>query len=279
VRVGQIIGGRYKLEEKLDKGGQGTIYRARDLVDHEQVAVKVIADAVAMNSEWRERMFREARALASLSGTAAVRVLDQRWAEDGALCLIMELLKGSDLEDYLHAAEERGERLQVSALTALFEPIVGTLEVAHDRGILHRDLKPANIFVLEGGGVRLLDFGFAKFVRERRFTADGFVAGSPSYIAPETWRDAKTLDQRIDVYSLAAVIFRALAGSAPFVSDDIAVILRQATSAPRPSLHALRPDLPKYVDDWVQQALAINPDERFVRVRAMWAALRGALGR
>lgn len=280
-RSGQVIGGRYELVALIDKGGQGAVYRARDLVDRDEVAVKVLNDAVGNQPEWRERMFREARALASLLGTAAVRVFDQQWTDDGALCLVMELLQGLDFDSYLKSVEQTGERMQVPLLARLLGPIVDTLEIAHDQGILHRDLKPANIFVLNPlghGGVKLLDFGFAKFVRLKSVTAAGFVAGSPSYIAPESWRgDPEQLDRRIDVYALAAVIYRALAGTPPFVSDDLREMLRLATRGPRPSLHAVRPDLPPGVDDWVEQALAIEPGDRFLRVRAMWNAFRDAV--
>ncbi len=278
IRAGQVIAGRYKLLGLIDKGGQGHVYRAVDQVDGQELAIKVLIDQGSRDPTFRERMFREARAMASLTGTAAVRVLDQRWSDDGALCLVMELLHGKDFEDYLRNLEAQGQRLAPAELLRLIEPIVHTLEVAHDRGILHRDLKPANIFVLDGGGVRLVDFGFAKFVRERRFTADGFIAGSPSYIAPEIWLDAKHIDHRIDVYSLAAVIFRALAGKAPFESKDLVEVLKLATRAARPSLRAFRPELRPAVDDWVEHALAIDPNERFHRVRAMWTALCLVLG-
>jgi serine/threonine-protein kinase len=222
------------------------------------------------------------RALASLTGTAAVRVFDQQWTDDGALCLVMELLHGRDFEMYLRSLESAGQRLDLPLLFRLLGPIVDTLEIAHDQGILHRDLKPPNIFVQEPlgtGGVKLLDFGFAKFVRLKSVTAAGFVAGSPSYIAPESWRgDPDAVDRRIDVYGLAAVIFRALAGRPPFVSDDLRELLRLATSGPRPSLHAIRPDLPQEIDDWVHQALAIDPADRFFRVRALWNAFHEAVG-
>ena len=278
-RSDEVIGERYRLLNLLDRGGQGAVYRAQDLRDGDEVAVKILNAPDIDGAEWRERMFREAHALTVLSGTAAVRVYHQVWSHDGALCLIMELLRGADFEDYLKAREARGEKPSIQELTPLIEPIVETLEVAHGVGILHRDIKPANIYVQNDGSVRLLDFGLAKFVRMRSLTANGFVAGSPNYIAPEGWK-GKThlLDQRIDVYGLAAVIFRALTGAPPFAAEDVRDVLLQATRGERPSLHALRPDLRPDVDEWVKQALAIEPEHRFTRVRAMWHALKSVAG-
>src|SRR5690606_599486 len=120
-----------------------------------------------------------ARALTLLSGTAAVKVYDQRWTEDGALCIIMELLSGTHLEERLLMMKGEGRQMSPHELAMLLEPVVHTLDVAHRNNILHRDIKPANIFVLDSGGVRLLDFGFAKFTHLRGMTEYGQVAGSP----------------------------------------------------------------------------------------------------
>jgi serine/threonine-protein kinase len=103
------------------------------------------------------------------------------------------------------------------------------------------------------------------------------IAGSPSYIAPETWLGKRdVVDHRIDVYSLGAVMFRCLAGRAPFISTDLGALLREVTGAARPSLHALRPDLPPGIDDWVSQALAIDPAQRFQGVVALFRAFQYA---
>jgi serine/threonine-protein kinase len=277
-RSGHVIGQRYRLLHQLDRGGQGVVYRALDLRQGDEVAVKILSDRIAHDAEWRERMFREAHALTVLTGTAAVRIYQQLWSDDGALCLVMELLRGKDFEDHLRGGEATGTRLTVRDLVPLIEPLVHTLEVAHSAGILHRDIKPGNIFVLNDGGVRLLDFGLAKFVRMRGLTATGFIAGSPSYIAPECWRGRLDIDQRIDVYALAAVIFRALVGKPPFEGGDLRDVLVQVTTGERPSLHRVRPDLSPDIDDWVRQALAIEPNERFLRVQAMWNALKHVAG-
>lgn len=273
-RVGEVVGERYRLDELLSRGGQGSIYAATDLVDGESVAVKVLSGAKARDPELRERMFREARAMVSLSGTAAVRVLDQKWSARGELCLILERLHGRDFEDYLQQREGLDLPLALHEVVAMLEPIAVTLEAAHAAGILHRDVKPANIFVCTNGTVRLLDFGFAKFITLRGLTRLGYVAGSPSYIAPETWGGKHdSLDHRVDVYALGAVVFRALAGRPPFAAEQLLELYQLVMHAPRPSLHALRPDLPADIDAWVEQALAIDPHQRFSSATALFGAL------
>jgi serine/threonine-protein kinase len=244
----------------------------------DEVAVKVLVPPKKADAAWRERMLREVHALTVLAGTAAVRVYHQVWGADGELFLIMELLRGANLETCLDTAKERQQLLGFADLLPILEPVVSTLETAHHAGILHRDLKPGNIFVQNDGTVRLLDFGFAKFLRMRSVTLAGHIAGSPSYIAPECWKETtEALDQRIDVYGFSAVVFRALAGRPPFVGDGVIQIMRQCSSAARPSLYALRPDLPPVIDDWVKSALAIERDERFTTVRAAWRALKSVL--
>ena len=275
---GEIVGGRYRVVQVIDRGGQAAVYRGVDLRVGDEVAIKAILPPKKSDASWRDRMLREVHALTVLAGTAAVRAYHQVWGEDGTLFLIMELLRGANLETCLELAKEQGKLLGLADLRPILEPVVSTLETAHAAGILHRDLKPGNIFVQSDGSVRLLDFGFAKFLRMRTVTLAGHVAGSPSYIAPECWKETtEQLDQRVDVYGLSAVAFRALAGRPPFVGNNIIQIMRQCSSAPRPSLHQLRPDLPEAVDDWVNAALAIDREERFMTVRASWHALSAAL--
>ena len=273
-----MIGARYELEKLFASGGQGHIYRARDRTQGDQVAIKILKDEFAQDVQWRERMFREARALCTLSGTSAVRVFDQRWTADGALCIVMELLEGMHLEDKLCQWEQAGRRIPADLVASLLRPVVQTLEVAHENSIIHRDLKPANIFVLNDGTVRLLDFGFAKFERLIAMTQFGQIAGSPSYLAPECWRgDSSILDRRVDVYGLGAVIYRCLAGAPPFEGSAVR-LLKLVTTAERPRLTTRRSDLPEAMDDWVSTALAIEPNDRFDSVAALWNAFRLASG-
>jgi serine/threonine protein kinase len=270
-----LIGDRYELAAVIGKGGHGIVYRAVDRQTGSNVAIKFLHDAFAVDPQYNIRMLREAQVMAALAGTSAIRIHGLHTTSEGALYLVMEYLVGGDLDDYLDRREAAGEKLSIEDLFDLLDPIVDTLEAAHARGIVHRDLKPGNIFVLQEGGVRLLDFGLAKVLAASPLTHDGMVAGSPSYIAPEVWRgNPRALDHRIDVYSLGAIAFRALANKVPFAGTSLIEKFQLATAGERPSLWQERPDLPREIDEWVAQALAIDPERRFHKVRGMWNALR-----
>jgi eukaryotic-like serine/threonine-protein kinase len=274
-QLGQILGGRYELRDVIASGGQGFLYRAKDTRDGGDVAIKVLRNASA-DPDAVERFVREANAMTQLAGTAVVKIFEQVKAGEGATGIVMELLRGRDLKDELEDLESRNERMPREQIFHLFGPIVKTLEAAREGGIVHRDIKPENIFVIHpayGGGVRLLDFGFARFLNSRRITQEGMVPGSPSHISPEVWMGVQDIDHRADVYSLAVVLFRVLGGKVPFAGANFIELMKAVTKGPRPSLRALRPDLPPSIDDWVQHALSADRDRRFARATAMWNAL------
>ena len=277
--AGIVVADRYELRGVIGQGGHGTVYRAVDRSTGRGVAVKMLSDSFANEPEYAARLAREQEALVLLAGTSAVAVYDLCRAPNGSLCLVMELLEGIDFEKYLEELEARGERLSLERLSAIIDPVVETLERAHDAEILHRDLKPANIFLLsDGEGVRLFDFGLSRKRNAARLTVIGTIMGSPSYIAPEVWKGkSDDLDTRVDVYSLGVILYRALSGRLPFEGSSLRDSFLQTTTAPRPSLHALRPDLPSKVDDWVKKALAVDRADRFETVTALWNGLLGAL--
>jgi eukaryotic-like serine/threonine-protein kinase len=279
---GAVIDGRYTIVDRLGQGAHGVVYRAEDRMLGSVVAVKCLHADIAAEPGFKTRMAREAKAMGALSGTSAAQVLGLGRTDDGGMYIAMELVEGRDLETYLRASEARGDRIAAPLLVDLMGPIVDTLEAAHAIGIIHRDLKPGNIMVLDKRGrgpVRLLDFGLAKDLKADPLTAEGMIAGSPGYMAPEVWRGKPDqLDHRIDVYSFGAVLFRALAGAPPFdPSQPIDKLLLAVLRGARPSLLALRPDLPFAADQWVYKVLAIKPDDRFQSVRALWASFLGVM--
>src|SRR5690606_39075451 len=181
---------------------------------------------------------RERLALMALEGTCAVRLVDGHLEHQGTPCLAMELLEGFDLETRLSQLERERTPLSLQEVTQVLEPMVQTLHKAHGLGIVHRDLKPANVFLLRDGGVRLIDFGFVRLEGEARMTAHGVVMGSPCYIAPEVWLGhANTSGVSVDIYSLAVIAFRMLAGHPPFETESLVDMRELAISAPRPSLN------------------------------------------
>jgi serine/threonine-protein kinase len=279
-RLGNTVAGRYVIRDVIGGGGQSTVYSAYEKATGREFAIKVLRPTLK-DPHSVERLKREHEAMQSLAGTAAIEVYDCCETDDGAACIVMERLHGVDFDEYLARAEAASQRIMPAQLVKLFGPVVETVHAAHLRGIVHRDLKPGNLFVVDasrGNGVKVLDFGFAKFRDKRSVTAEGSIAGSPSYLAPEGWRGERNLTPAFDVYSFSAVVFRALAGEPPFDAKDLVNLLQLVTRGPRPSLHALRPDLPEALDGWVELALAADPACRFQNMPATWHAFRSFAG-
>jgi len=277
-----LIAGRYKILQVIDRGGQAEIFRARDLSGGPDVAIKVLRHSFARDPQFQERMAREAQILASLKAPATLRTFGFYWTTDRRPCLVMELLTGLCLGDHLERLESHGRRLTMDGVLAAMGPVAASLSEAHAAGAVHRDPKPDNIFVLEGEQwsvpVKLLDFGFAKFLKLHTITAQGTIAGSPRYIAPEGWLGESKLSPAFDMYSFGAVVFRCLSGQPPYAENDLLRLLQLVTQAPIPKLTALRPDLPLKMDAWVERSLAKSPHDRFASIDEQFAQLKLSSG-
>jgi serine/threonine-protein kinase len=271
-KAGDTIDGRYLLGDELGRGGHGVVFRAVDTQSNEPVAVKVLRQNISEDPQYAVRLWREAQSLRMLWGESVVRVHRFGHDDEGYVYMVMEMLEGETLEDYLHDLEGFGDKMSAFEVLRTLDPVARALHTAHGKGIIHRDVKPANIFrvVMEqGAGVRLMDFGLVKMQGAEQLTQVGMIAGSPSYIAPEVWR-AQELDHRVDVYSMAAVIFRCLAGRVPFSAATNLDLFMKVLKEPRPKLTAFRDDLPPEIDEWTARALSVNRDERFPYITAMW---------
>ncbi|MDC3980415.1 serine/threonine-protein kinase [Polyangium jinanense] len=269
---GETLDGRYKLGEELGRGGHGVVYRAEDLQTGTEVALKRLRKQVSDDPQLPARLLREAQSLASLWGTSVTRIHAFGTDPEGALYVAMELLDGESFEAHLQDLECFGDRLSSYNLLTLLDPIARALHTAHALGIVHRDVKPANLFLVSperGGGVRLLDFGLAQVLGFEALTAENKPDGSPSYVAPEAWR-GEPLDHRADVYAFGAVVYRALAGRAPFQGDSLADLSLAVTTAPRPELASIRPDLAPEIDAWAARALAADPNQRHPYIPTLW---------
>lgn len=269
---GDILDNRYVLGPQVGRGGHGVVFRALDTHTNAPVAIKVLNQSTMGDPQYAVRLWREAQSLAALLGSNVVRVHGFGSDQWGSVYMVMELLEGETFEEHLAGMELFGDRISAFQLLSLLDPVVRALHMAHAKGIIHRDVKPGNIFLLSpepGGGVRLMDFGLAKIQGAEQLTKAGMVAGSPTYIAPELWSE-DGYDHRIDVYSLAAVIFRALSGRPPFLGSTTLELYMKATSAERPRLSPVRRDLPPEVDGWVAKALAIRSEDRYPYVTTMW---------
>ncbi|HTA90291.1 MAG TPA: serine/threonine-protein kinase [Polyangiaceae bacterium] len=291
-----VVAGRYEVGDIVGRGGYGMVRRALDRKTGLTVAMKVLSADAGRDPHLVERMLREQQAMVAMAGTCAVSAIDLCRLASGAPCLVMEWLDGCDLERQLSDWEAQGQRPSVPRLLEILRPLTDTLQRAHELGIVHRDIKPANVFLTtvsaengantngspgETGAVRLLDFGLSRMRSSAPLTAVGMVMGSPSYIPPETWRgNSALIDHRADLYSLAVIVFRALSGRLPFDTPSLVEKLKLVTTGDRPSVCALRPDLPRAVDDWMKRALAVEPEQRFQSARDFYdslaLALRGA---
>ena len=209
--VGLVLEGRYRLEERLARGGMSTVYAATDLRLHKTVAVKVMAEHLAHDPTFVDRFTREARAAAMLSHPNVVGVSDQG-SDQGLVFLVMELVRGRTLRDLLTA---RG-RLTVAEAFAVLEPVLAGLTAAHRAGIVHRDIKPENVLIGVDGVVKVADFGLARAVVGTGQTSQtgGVLIGTVAYLSPEQLERGRA-DARSDIYAAGIVLYEMLTGHPP----------------------------------------------------------------
>jgi serine/threonine protein kinase len=280
---GVLIGGKYKLIERVGQGGMGTIYRAQQTGLNREVAVKILKRELNVDPDTVARFHREANAMSLLTHPNTVRVYDFGQTEDGLLYLVMELLVGELITDKMQR-----EPLDVLEAVRMTQQILRSLGEAHRKAIVHRDLKPDNVFIasVEGHGepvVKVLDFGIAKVVApDRRVdqfeTQAGTVFGTPRYMSPEQAQGA-ALDGRSDLYSVGALLYQMLIGRAPFTDDDAVVVMaKHIRERPEsPIVAAPERPIPHTLNDAVMRALAKDPAERFQQAADFDAALEACV--
>ncbi|WP_437777008.1 protein kinase domain-containing protein [Sorangium sp. So ce1097] len=276
-----VVGGKYRLERPLSRGGMGSVWLARHINLGSPVAVKFMAPTYAASSTFLARFEREARIAANLQSPHVVYVQDYGIDEDTPY-LVMELLQGEDLDTRL----ERVGRLSLADATRVLVQAGKAIRRAHDAGLVHRDLKPANLFLVCAEEepeeiVKVLDFGIVKETGARltdEVTRTGELLGSPHYMSPEQVRGEKDVDQRSDLWSLGVILFYAVTGELPFQGDQLGAVIANILVAPLPSASRLAPDLPPTIDVFFARALARDRAQRFQSIGEMMGDLRRLAG-
>ncbi|MEV0895383.1 serine/threonine-protein kinase [Actinoplanes sp. NPDC049802] len=267
---GDVIAGRYRLDDPIASGGMGEVWRATDTVLARPVAVKTLRADRAVDPQFQTRFRHEARAMAALHHPGIADVYDFGEDDGNGAYLVMARVDGQPLDRRI---AERG-RLTTAETMPIVAQVARALQAAHDAGIVHRDVKPGNLIIQPDGTVVLVDFGIARSSESAALTGAGEVVGTAHYIAPEQVVK-RAVGPPADLYALGAVAYHCLAGHPPFLGDNmVTVAMRHLHDVPPP----LPADVAPRARALVDTALAKDPAERFRSAAAMAAAADGALG-
>jgi serine/threonine-protein kinase len=272
-RVGTVLAGRYLIEDRIDAGGMAVVYKGRDEILGRDIAVKVMHPTFASDGSFVERFRAEAQNAARLSHANICTVYDYGESRsdgtpDGGasadLFIVMEYLDGTTLRTLL----DRFGRLDVDTVRHVVRGVAAALDHAHSKGIIHRDVKPENVLLTPDGIVKVVDFGIARALgtHAAQLTNEHPI-GTVAYVAPEQISSME-VDERADVYSLGAVTYEMLTGRHPFEGDN-----PQAVATSRLRDPQLNPDLTAQIDDAVQRATSLRPEDRFASPGAFAHAL------
>jgi eukaryotic-like serine/threonine-protein kinase len=265
MNIGDLVGGKYRLVQRLGAGAMGAVWAAVNERTGRKVALKLILHPT---DDLRVRLVREARACGSLDHRNIVEIYDVGETEGGDPFLVMQLLHGETLAELLN----RRRSIPPPLAVRIGRDIAGALSAAHEARIVHRDLKPANIFVCRDGGrgdedafvLKVLDFGVSKNLAagDVRATATGMVIGSPAYMSPEQIRMSRDVDHRTDIWSLGIILFEMLTGARPF-AGTVEEMVSQVLVAPIPPVSSRVRRVPPELDAIVARCLSREREARY----------------
>ncbi|MAC26211.1 MAG: hypothetical protein CMH59_07005, partial [Myxococcales bacterium] len=274
-RVGQVVGGRYRIEGVLGEGGFGAVYRATDAEGGRVVALKCLHAHLAGHKEILTRFRREALAADAIGHPNIVAVLDSG-LEPPDPWIALELLEGRDAGQLLRD----GGPLSVAHAVHIVGQVCDALDAAHAKGIVHRDLKLDNVFLVGEPGqerVKLLDFGVSKFLDAidgaSLMTRTGTTIGTPFYMSPEQAQGKKSVGPPADVYALGVILFKLLTGQHPFEDGSYPMLVLKICTEPPPPITRYRADVPPAFEAVVERMLAKAAEARYPSCAAVKAAL------
>lgn len=273
-RLGEVVLGKWRLERLVGIGGMAAVFEAVHR-NGSHVAIKILHPDLAGSDEIRERFLAEGYAANRVAHPGVVTVRDEGTTPDGAVFLVMDLLRGQTLA---HRLEERRQPFSTREVLEISSQLLDVLVHAHGRGVVHRDVKPENVLITPEGRVRLLDFGIARVDSARNQEAPlGTTLGTPAFMSPEQalghWED---VDGRSDLWSLGATMYLLLSGVPVREPGSEMDQLLRAMTRPVGSLGDVA-SLPRSVVAVVDRALAYDRDDRFPDARSMQLALRAVL--
>lgn len=249
--------GRYQLTEELGRGGMATVFACQDTKLKRTVAVKVLHPHLLDDLKYRSRFRREAESIARLDHPHIVDVYDILEIEDEFLAIVMEYVDGPSLAELIEQSAPVPPELAIELLL----PILDGLGAAHELGIIHRDIKPANILIDAEGQPRLSDFGIAHVTGDTTLTKTGSVIGSPAFMAPEM-ADGGPIDQRIDLFSLGAILFLMVTASMPFAGESAPTLLRNISEGRRDRADLVHGPVGRDFADLIEEIMSTDRDER-----------------
>jgi len=267
---------RYHIIEKLGQGGMAVVYKAFDTKLERYVAIKIVRTDIygpAIRERVNQRFEREAKTLSKLEHPNIIAIIDYGYWEESPY-LVMPFIPGGTLKDKL------GKPIYWREAIQLLMPIVDALVYAHSKGLIHRDVKPSNILISETGLPLLTDFGIAKVLEmeegQLTLTATGVGMGTPEYMAPEQGL-GKPVDGRVDVYSLAVVLYEMVTGNKPFSADTPLAVLMMHVNDPIPSTRKYNVRIPESLERVLYKALAKDAENRYQSMAEFGKALQGVL--
>ncbi|MDR2530503.1 MAG: Stk1 family PASTA domain-containing Ser/Thr kinase [Oscillospiraceae bacterium] len=265
--IGMMLDERYEILERIGTGGMALVYKARCHKLDRFVAVKILKDELAIDSDFRDRFQNESKAVAMLSHTNIVNVYDVSRSTNPDY-IVMEYIEGLTLKEYM---QSRGGALTWKEALHFTAQITKALAHAHAKGIIHRDIKPQNIMLLHDSSVKVTDFGIARLAtRTDTLTKD--TLGSVHYISPEQAKGSP-VDKRTDIYSLGVVLYEMLTGRLPFEGENsVAIALQHFTSTPL-SPREINPDIPKGLEAIVLRMMSPDLTKRYPSADALFEDL------